>query len=118
MGLGVAEDAGEQPGDGLDHDEDGGLAAGQDVVADGELADVVVVAVLLDDAAVDALVAGGGEDQPRLLGELDGDLLGEGLAAGVGTTMVGRASSAPDSTIASSASPHGSGFMTMPGPPP
>lgn len=116
MGGGIAEDTGQQPGHRLDHDQDGCLAAGQDVVADGDLADVDAVAVLLDDAAVDALVAGRGEHQPGLGGEFDGELLGEGAPLGVGTTITGSPS--PDARISSSASPHGSGFMTMPGPPP
>ncbi|GAA3217204.1 hypothetical protein GCM10020256_20050 [Streptomyces thermocoprophilus] len=82
VGLGVAEDAGQQPGDGLGDDEDGRLAAGEDIVADGHLVHGHTGGVLVDDAAVDALVAGGREDQPGPFGELDGEVLGEGPAAG------------------------------------
>lgn len=84
MGLGVAEDSGQQPRDGLRDDECGGLSAGEHVVADGDLVDRHPGRVLVDDAAVDALVARGREDQPRALGELDGELLGEGASAGRG----------------------------------
>jgi len=49
----VAEHAGDEPGDGFDDDERRGLPSGEDVVADGEL----VVAEVLGDALVDALVA-------------------------------------------------------------
>ncbi len=41
-----------------------------------------------------------------------------GIPAGVGTTSRARGVARPPGTIASRASPHGSGFMTMPGPPP
>src|SRR5690606_2353140 len=87
--VGVAEDTGQQPGHGLGDDQYGCLAAGQHVVADGDLVDRHAGGVLVDDPAVDALVAGRGEDQPGALGEVDGELLGEGSAAGGGDDQGG-----------------------------
>lgn len=81
MGLGVAEDTRQQPRHGLRDDEYGRLAAGEYVVPDGHLVDGHPGGVFVDDAAVDALVAGGCEDQPGALGELDGQFLGEGAPA-------------------------------------
>src|SRR5690606_12430187 len=73
-----------------DH-EDGRLAACEDVVTDGHLVHGYPGRVLVDDAAVDALVAGRGEDQPGALGEADRQFLGEGTAAGGGHDQGGFA---------------------------
>ena len=62
----VADDAGQQPGDRLDHHQDGGLPAGQHVVADGDLGHRAGVGGPVGHPLVDALVAAAGEDQPGL----------------------------------------------------
>jgi hypothetical protein len=72
----VAEDAREQADDGVDDDGCGELAAGEDVVADGEL----FVTEELADALVDAFVAAADEDDAVELAEPAGDGLGEALA--------------------------------------
>ena len=56
----VADHAGQQPGDRLDHDERRRLAAGQHEVADRELA----VAQMIGDPLVDALVAAADQREP------------------------------------------------------
>jgi hypothetical protein len=74
----VAEDAGEEAGDGVDEDGGGEFAAGEDVVADAEL----FVAEVLGDALVDALVAAADEDDAVAGGEAAGVGLGELAALG------------------------------------
>jgi hypothetical protein len=78
VGVGIAEDAGEQADDGVDDDGGGEFSAGEDVVADGEFA----VAEERVDALVDAFVASTEEDDAAGLGEFGGDGLGEGRALG------------------------------------
>ena len=95
--LGVAQHPGTQTGDGLDHDQAGDLSAVEDVVTDGQLADLDAgPAVVLGDARVDPLVAAAGED----------DLVGPGQVLGHPLRTSSRAS------------PHTSGFITRPAPPP
>ena len=77
-GVGVAEDAGEEADGGVDDDGGGQFAAGEDVVADGEL----FVAEELGDALVDAFVAAADEDDAVEGGEAAGGGLGEALALG------------------------------------
>ncbi len=77
-GVGVAEGSGEEADEGVDDDGGGELTAGENIVADGELA----VAEGLVDALVDAFVASAEEDDAVEAGELVGDGLGEGLALG------------------------------------
>jgi len=77
-GVGVAEDAGEEAYGGVEEDGCGQLAAGEDVVADGEL----VVAEELGDAFVDAFVTAADEDDAGECGEAAGGRLGEALALG------------------------------------
>ena len=65
-------------GDRLDEDHRGQLAAGEDVVADGDLA----VDAVLDEALVDPFVAAGHEDEARMGGELAHEGVVETLALG------------------------------------
>src|SRR5450759_2488410 len=74
----VAEHAGDQSGDGLDDDERSGLAAGEDVVADGELA----VAEMVGDALVDAFGAATEQGEAGPGRELGGDGVIEAATAG------------------------------------
>ncbi len=74
----VAEDAGKETGDGIDDNGGGEFAAGEDVVADGELA----VAEQVVDALVDALIAAADEDEAVKADELAGGGLGEGRTLG------------------------------------
>ena len=76
--LVVAEDAGEEAGDGIDDDGGGEGAVGEDVVADGKLA----VDEVVDDALIDAFVMAAEEDEVGHAHELLGDALGEGTAGG------------------------------------
>src|ERR1700733_13961548 len=76
-GPGVAEHPGQQPPDGLGHDQHRGLAAGQDVVADADLVHVHPGPGLGHDPGVDALIPAAGEDQPGLGGVLRGQGLAE-----------------------------------------
>ena len=76
--LVVAEDAGEEAGDGVDDDGGGEGAVGEDVVADGKLA----VDEVVDDALIDAFIVTAEEDEMRHLRQLFGDALGEGTAGG------------------------------------
>jgi hypothetical protein len=72
----IAEDPGQEADDGVEDDEGGALAAGEDVVADGELA----VAEEVVDALIDAFVAAAEKDDAVKGGELGGDGLGERTA--------------------------------------
>ena len=76
--LVVAEDAGEEAGDGVDDDGGGEGAVGEDVVADGKLA----VDEVVDDALIDAFIVAAEEDEMRHLRQFLGDALGEGTAGG------------------------------------
>ena len=114
--VGVAEHAGQQPGDGLDDHQHRDLAAGEHVVAEGDLGHPARRRGLVEHPLVDALVAAAGEDQPRLGGQLVRERLGERRAARRRDDE--RGTPARRSSTASRASPHGSGRMTMPGPPP
>ena len=76
--LGVAEDAGEEAGDGVDDDGGGEGAVGEDVVADGKFA----VDEVVDDALIDAFIVAAEEDEVGDSGEFLGDALGEGVAGG------------------------------------
>ena len=76
--LVVAEDAGEEAGNGVDNDGGGEGAVGEDVVADGKLA----VDEVVDDALIDAFIVTAEEDEMRHLRQLLGDALGEGPAGG------------------------------------
>ena len=78
--LGVADDAGDEPRDGLDHRHGGDLSPVEHVVAEAHRAHPAARGVVVDDALVDALVASAGEDEVRLLGELAREGLGEALA--------------------------------------
>src|SRR5690606_40477286 len=80
--LGVADDAGQQPGHRLDHHECGDLPAVEDVVPDRDLADddAWPAGVVLGDARVDALVPAAGDDEASRPGELLRGPLGEHLA--------------------------------------
>ena len=118
-GVGVAEDAGEEADGGVEEDGRGEFAAGEDVVADGEL----FVAEELRDALVDAFVAAAEEDDAVERGEAAGGGLGEALALGgeqddglfvAGVARVALGVRARDSR----ASWMGWGFRTMPSPPP
>ncbi len=72
----------------------------------------------VDDALVDALVAAAREDELRLGARRSASALGErACRTASGRRHDGRRRCARRST-ASSASPHGSGFITMPAPPP
>ena len=63
QGLGVAQHPGQEPGDGLDHDNGGDLSPVEHVVADAQLAHLDAAGgVVLGHARVDALVAAAGED--------------------------------------------------------
>ena len=90
-GLGVADDTGQQASDRLDHREDRDLSAVEDVVAEREDPHGHPLAGPLVDPLVDAFVATAGEREPRLVGELAGDLLRERLAAGAGNDEGGNA---------------------------
>ena len=96
----------------------GDLSAVQHEVAQRHLAHVVRRGGLVDHALVDALVAAAREDQVLGPGQLARDGLGErGARSGSGTTSTGRPLPAgPAAARASSASPQGSGFITMPAP--
>ena len=74
---GVAEHAGQQPGDRLGDDQHGHLAPGQHVVAERDLLDRHPRGRVLGHPRVDALVAPAGEHQPGLGGEPRGGGLGE-----------------------------------------
>ena len=109
-GLGVADDAGQQPADGLDDDEGRDLAAVQHVVADGELGhrDVRPVRVVRGDPRVDALVPAAGEApaRTRAASVLGGRAGVNGSPDGVGTiSRCAPGVRAPSS----SAAPHGVG---------
>ncbi len=69
---------------------------------------------VVDDALVDALVPPASEDQVRFVGELACHRLREQLSSRRWEDHDGVAAS----RMPSSASPHGSGFITMPAPPP
>ena len=112
--LGVAHETRQQPYDGLGDRERGDLAAVEHVVAERDLAHLRGGGVV-HHPLVDALVAAAGEDQVLAARQLLGHRLGERPPLGVGTTSV-AARRRPASS--SSASPHGSGFITMPAPPP
>jgi hypothetical protein len=77
-GVGVAQDSREKADDGVHDDGGSELAAGEDVVADGELA----VAEELIDPLVDTLVTTAEEYDARDGGKLMRDGLGEGTALG------------------------------------
>ena len=72
----MAEDAGEQADDGVEDDGCAELAAGEDVIADGEF----LVAEELADALVDAFVAAADENDAIEGGETAGGCLREALA--------------------------------------
>lgn len=76
--LVVAEDSGEQAGDGVDDDGGGEGAVGEDVVADGKFA----VDEVVDDALIDAFVVAAEEDEVGDFDELLGGALGEEGAGG------------------------------------
>ena len=113
--LGVAHEAREQPDDRLGDREGGDLAAVEDVVAERDLAHRAERGGVLDDPLVDALVAAAREDQVLVRAQLVGELLGERLTAGRGEDDRG-VSLRP--TGVERAAPQGSGFMTIPAPPP
>jgi hypothetical protein len=76
----VSEDAGEEADDGVDHDDCGDGAVGEDVVAEGEFFGLEV----FDDAVVDAFVVAGDENEVGVGGEaLSGGLI-EAFAGGAG----------------------------------
>src|SRR5690606_25307894 len=80
--LGVADDARDEPSDGLDHRHRGDLAAVQHVVADAHEAHAAAGRVVVDDALVDALVPPAREDELLLACELARRGLREHLARG------------------------------------
>ena len=82
QGLGVADNAGQQPHDGLHHGQDGHFAAVEDVVPQAHGPDGEVLFRPLDDPLVDALVPAAGENQLVFLGKLVGQRLGEPFARG------------------------------------
>lgn len=85
QGLGVAQDPGQEPGDGLDHDNGGDLSPVEHVVADAQLAHLDAAGgVVLGHARVDALVTAAGEDQAVGSGQVLGGALGEDLTRGGG----------------------------------
>src|SRR3546814_8045105 len=75
-GFGVVQRALLQPSDGIDHHRRGQLAAGQDVVADGNL----LVDLGRQQALVDAFVAAAQQDHPRLGRQLPHPRLGQRAA--------------------------------------
>ncbi len=88
--LGVPEHAGNQPADGLDHHQDGRFAAGQDVVADRELADGHPAPRVLHDPLVDPFVPATGEHQVIYSGQLSRHCLGEERPGGRRHDQLGR----------------------------
>ena len=76
-GVCVADDAGNQPRDGLNHDQGRDLPATQDVVTNRDDSHRHHRLSLLDDSLIDALVATAGERQPGLDRQLVGHCLGE-----------------------------------------
>jgi hypothetical protein len=80
-GVFVAQDAGDEAGDGVDEDGGGDGAVGEDVVADGNF----LVHQVLDDALVDALVMAAQQDEVAAAGGVaGGDGVGEAAAGGRG----------------------------------
>ena len=105
----VAHDARHQPRHRLDHDERRGLAAGEDEVADRQLA----VAEMVGDPLVDALVATADQREPVARRELRAPAPGR-TGARSPTATAAAAAGCTASTAANS----GSGVITMPAPPP
>src|SRR5213082_264470 len=110
QGLRVADHAGDQAADRVDEHHRRDLAAAQDVVADRDL----VRGQARADLVVDALVAAADDDQPRLAGELRGQALVQAPAP----RLQEHDRTGVVSITLSTASNTGSGFITMPGPPP
>src|SRR5699024_9630163 len=87
----IAKDPGDQPDDGLCHDEDGDLASDEHIVADADLLDAVVAGGVVDDSLVDPLVAAPGAAGVLFLAPQGGRLLREGFARGRGDDDHGAA---------------------------
>ncbi len=81
-GLRIADNAGQEPHDGLGHGQDRHFAAVKDVVPQAHGPDSEVVFRPLDDPLVDALVPAAGENQLFFLRELVRQRLGEPFARG------------------------------------
>ena len=112
--LGVAHEARQQPDHRLGDRQRGHLAAVEHVVAERDLDDLGPGGGVVEHALVDALVAPAREHQPLAApARSRASAWVNGRPAGVGTTSV-----APSMPSSSNASPHGSGLITMPAPPP
>lgn len=117
QGLRIADDPGKEASNGFHHGQHGYFAAVEDVVAKADRTNREVVLRPVDDPLIDTLVASAGKDKVLFLGKFVGQGLVEPLPAGEGTIKTGLEPSRVPETD-SRACAHGSGFMTIPAPPP
>lgn len=106
----------DEPDHGLRDGQHRCLTAVEHIVPETDLHEVIGVGAVVEHPLVDALVAPAGKDQAPTRTQLVGEVLVEDPPGRVGTTTVMGAGSR--SSMASRASPQGSGFITIPAPPP